>query len=145
MNISIDSRKAYDKIHSDAWFFKKRKKTLSKQGITWNFPNLIKKICENLQLISYSVVKDWIPSFKIGNNIGILTTTLWHSSGGLNQCNKARKGIKYKIYKNSNRGMKLFSDYMIQCMENPKESKTTVISNGRACMIERSRKKFNCI
>lgn len=111
LNISIDSRKAYNKIKLIHDFLKKRKKTLSKQGITWNLLSLVKNIYENLQLTSYLVVKDWTPSPKIHNNARILTTTLQHRFRDLNQCNKARK--RNKIYKNWYWRIKLLADYMI--------------------------------
>ena len=58
MIISVDAEKAFDKIQQLFTI-----KTVNKLEIKGNFLNLIKgSPMKNLQLTSYLIVKDWMPS-----------------------------------------------------------------------------------
>lgn len=86
MIISIDAEEAFDEVWHPILI-----RILSKLGIQGNFLNLIKDICEHLQLASYLMVKFWMVYPKIGNKIGMsaLNNYIWHCTRGRgsSQCN----------------------------------------------------------
>lgn len=82
-----------EKIHKIQQPFRERKTAHNLEG-EGNILNLIKVICDDLELTSGLILKDWkLFSFKNGNEARMfaLTISIQHFTGDAHQCYKARK------------------------------------------------------
>lgn len=78
---------------------------------------------ENLQPMSYLVVKYWVISPWDRSRAGMptLSTSTPHYTGCPNPSSKARK--RHKFINMQKEEIKLFSDYLIACIKNDKKYK----------------------